>query len=310
VSCEHTFEGKTASPEQRLTAQGVSRANGAITCVRLDPLGPAVLESIDDLSVLRPIVAHMLAIAKPDLVILGTPRFERGLLKLRQKGFQHYVEKVEAAVGATRDQWPSSGKVRPPEQLRIDVYLCVMDLIRVEAQRLGIESPQIWLCKEAPAVLRALGLPTTGCCYDPPAKAPATLLKTKRWSDPAEPVDGRRLLVTRRWPRGVRKENAAWDVWLKHLGPSLTLLAEWRAKSITWIEYTKRYREEMVGQADAIAAIAQRIADGQTITLLCSRDCEDEAECHRTLLEELVEEALGRLRRALVLSAPRLATAV
>lgn len=51
---------------------------------------------------------------------------------------------------------------------------------------------------------------------------------------------------------------------------------------------------EMDEQSEAISALARRVAVGQTVTLLCSSACKDESRCHRTLLKELVERALGR----------------
>jgi hypothetical protein len=47
----------------------------------------------------------------------------------------------------------------------------------------------------------------------------------------------------------------------------------------------------MAGQQAAIAALAERVRAGETITLLCSSACTDPAKCHRTLLGELIERA-------------------
>ncbi len=129
--------------------------------------------------------------------------------------------------------------------------------------------------------------------YDARMTAP---IRTKRWNDPAEPADGRRLLVCRYRPRGVRKEAETWDEWLPQLGPSRELHAAIYGKDappIPWAEFERRYVREMRAQARAIAALAARVAAGERITLLCSSACADPTRCHRSLLKALVESKLG-----------------
>jgi uncharacterized protein YeaO (DUF488 family) len=124
------------------------------------------------------------------------------------------------------------------------------------------------------------------------------VIKTKRWNDPAEPDDGFRLLVCRYRPRGLPKARETWDAWCPDLGPSRELHAAWYGKAgppPTFAEYARRYRREMSARADRIDELARRVADGETVTLLCSSACTDPARCHRTLLKHLVE---GRLRRS------------
>ena len=110
------------------------------------------------------------------------------------------------------------------------------------------------------------------------------MIKTKRIYDPRSPDDGYRLLVMRRWPRGIRK--TAVDAWEKELGPSPELLSHLRSGLVSWAEYTVRYHEEMSSKRPLIAE-ARAIADGGDLTLLCS--CVDEHQCHRTLLKTLIE---------------------
>jgi uncharacterized protein YeaO (DUF488 family) len=132
-------------------------------------------------------------------------------------------------------------------------------------------------------------------------------IRTKRWNDPVEPDDGRRLLVCRYRPRGVRKEAETWDAWLPNLGPSRELHADYYGKHgppISLGEYRRRYLAEMRGQQRAIATWAAWGTAGETITLLCSSACVDPARCHRTLLKELIESHVG-LRRAPTLARQR-----
>jgi uncharacterized protein YeaO (DUF488 family) len=120
-------------------------------------------------------------------------------------------------------------------------------------------------------------------------------IRTKRWNDPRERSDGIRLLVSRFRPRGLRTEDETWDAWWKELGPSQELHAAYYGKSgppIGWDEYRQRYLAEMAGQEERIAGLAQRVAAGETLTLLCSSACMDPSRCHRTLLCELIERHL------------------
>jgi uncharacterized protein YeaO (DUF488 family) len=122
-------------------------------------------------------------------------------------------------------------------------------------------------------------------------------LRTKRWSDPVEADDGYRLLICRHRPRGVRKQDETWHGWCTALAPTRELHADFYGKNgppIGWEEYRRRFLEEMKGQAqeEFIAELAAMIAEGKTITLLCSSACVNEAQCHRTLLRELIEQRL------------------
>jgi len=121
-------------------------------------------------------------------------------------------------------------------------------------------------------------------------------IKTKRWDDPKNADDGFRLLVCRYRPRGLPKSDETWDAWNPNLGPSKELHAAVYGKkgrlSITWDVYRRRYLTEMRGQTAAIEELAERVAAGETITLLCSSQCVRESRCHRSLLKELIEAKL------------------
>jgi uncharacterized protein YeaO (DUF488 family) len=119
-------------------------------------------------------------------------------------------------------------------------------------------------------------------------------LKTKRWCVPAEPDDGYRVLVCRYRPRGLPKAKETWDVWMSDLAPSPDLFDAFYGKGqspITLDAYRERYVQEMQAQQDKIAALAARVEQGESVTLLCSKDCILEPICHRTLLAQLIEAA-------------------
>lgn len=122
-------------------------------------------------------------------------------------------------------------------------------------------------------------------------------LKTKRWCDDIDKDDGFRLLICRYRPRGLRKQDENWDMWYRQFAPSKELHAAFYGKHgspIGWEEYRERYLEEMKTQDDLIDELAKLIAEGKTITLLCSSACTDEAHCHRSLLRQLIQAKLSQ----------------
>ena len=121
-------------------------------------------------------------------------------------------------------------------------------------------------------------------------------IKTKRWNDPPEPTDGFRLLICRYRPRGIAKADETWDAWEHKLGPSKSLhgaVYTESASPVGWATYRQRYLAEMRQQKQLIDALATRVKNGETITLLCSSACTRESRCHRSLLAELIEAAIN-----------------
>jgi uncharacterized protein YeaO (DUF488 family) len=122
-------------------------------------------------------------------------------------------------------------------------------------------------------------------------------VKTKRWCDPREAGDGFRLLVCRYRPRALKKELETWDAWDKDLGPSKELHADLYGKNgpaVPFDQCIHRYLKEMKDQAERIQALADRVKAGETITLLCSKACTDPQQCHRSVLQKLIEDRLKK----------------
>ncbi len=109
-------------------------------------------------------------------------------------------------------------------------------------------------------------------------------IRIKRIYDPPSPGDGYRLLVMRRWPRGIRKD--AVDAWQKGLAPSEPLRKAYLHEDLAWDEFARAYLDEMTLSLDVLLKETRR-AQEMTVTLLCS--CHDETRCHRSLLKELME---------------------
>lgn len=119
------------------------------------------------------------------------------------------------------------------------------------------------------------------------------MLKTKSVYEPESEEDGLRVLVTRYWPRGVKKE--ACGRWVRHLGPEPELIRLWKSEKIKWQEFKRRYLAEF-NSVDKTAVLNElkevvKAAKGH-VTLLCA--CSDEAHCHRILLKGLLEKKTTR----------------
>ena len=72
--------------------------------------------------------------------------------------------------------------------------------------------------------------------------------------------------------------------------PAVKRVLQAAGVAITWDEYHRRYLEEMQAQTELIDELAQLVAEGKKVTLLCSSACTDAEHCHRTLLKQLIEE--------------------
>lgn len=70
-------------------------------------------------------------------------------------------------------------------------------------------------------------------------------VRLKRAYDAPEKSDGLRVLVDRLWPRGLRKADAAIDLWLKDIAPSTELRRWFGHKPERWDEFRERYRAEL-----------------------------------------------------------------
>lgn len=116
----------------------------------------------------------------------------------------------------------------------------------------------------------------------------ATLeLAVKRvYDDPAD-SDGYRVLVDRLWPRGVSKERARLDEWIKELGPS-TELRKWFHHEVgNWPEFRTRYRAELAAEERLWRPLLDR-ARGELVTLLYG--AHDEQHNQAVVLAEFLRE--------------------
>ena len=94
------------------------------------------------------------------------------------------------------------------------------------------------------------------------------MVTIKRIYEPNNPQDGCRVLVDRLWPRGVSKEKAALDLWMKDIGPSTELRQWFGHDPAKWAGFQKKYREELKGKNEMLDELRNLAKDNGQLTLL------------------------------------------
>lgn len=112
-------------------------------------------------------------------------------------------------------------------------------------------------------------------------------LHLKRVYEPPAKEDGLRVLVDRLWPRGLKKDEAVIDLWLKDIAPSPELRRWFGHVPGKWQEFRRRYRAELSGRADEIETL--RRAGRARVTLLYG--ARDREHNQAVVLKEFLEEA-------------------
>lgn len=112
------------------------------------------------------------------------------------------------------------------------------------------------------------------------------MIQTKRVYEKPENTDGFRILVDRLWPRGLTKERAHVDLWLKEIAPSDALRKSFHA-SEDWPEFEKRYRKELRGKSELLAEIRKLEKQHNRVTLLFGR--KDEKQNQAVVLAEILK---------------------
>lgn len=97
-------------------------------------------------------------------------------------------------------------------------------------------------------------------------------IRLKRAYEPVSPADGKRILVERLWPRGVRKEQAALHEWLKDIAPSQELRRWFAHDPAKWAEFERRYIQELEGRPEQVAHLEQIVSQGPVTFVYAARD--------------------------------------
>jgi len=98
------------------------------------------------------------------------------------------------------------------------------------------------------------------------------MIKIKRVYDPPAPDDGKRILVDRLWPRGVKKEQAHVDEWVKEIAPSTGLRTWFAHDPSRWKEFRDRYIRELRTKQELVRQLRQEAKQGTVTLVFAAKD--------------------------------------
>ena len=97
-------------------------------------------------------------------------------------------------------------------------------------------------------------------------------ISLKRAYEPPARSDGCRILVERLWPRGLSKQDAKIDLWLKSAAPSTELRRWFNHEPDKWAEFKRRYFKELRAQPESLQPIRERVRAGRATFVFASRE--------------------------------------
>lgn len=112
------------------------------------------------------------------------------------------------------------------------------------------------------------------------------MIKIKRVYENPGKEDGYRILVDRLWPRGISKEKAKIDLWLKEIAPSNTLRRWFSHDPKKWEEFKEKYRKELKEKKDLTRQLKKLEKEKRIITLLYA--AQDQEHNNAAVLQELL----------------------
>ena len=115
---------------------------------------------------------------------------------------------------------------------------------------------------------------------------PAGRLRIKRIYESPDKADGARVLVDRVWPRGMTKQRAAVDLWLKDIAPSPALRKWFGHDPQRWPEFRSRYRAELDRNPAAVGGLLDLATKGKVTLLYAAHDV---AHNHAVVLIEYMK---------------------
>jgi uncharacterized protein YeaO (DUF488 family) len=99
-------------------------------------------------------------------------------------------------------------------------------------------------------------------------------IKLKRIYEGPATTDGCRVLVDRVWPRGISREKARLDLWMKDIAPSSALRRWFGHDPARWAEFVSRYAGELDSRQDLVQDLLDRAAKGSLTLVYAARDQE------------------------------------
>lgn len=113
------------------------------------------------------------------------------------------------------------------------------------------------------------------------------MIRLKRIYEPPAAEDGYRVLVERLWPRGLTKEKARLDYWLKEIAPSPELRTWYSHDIVKWQEFQRRYKDELTSKPDEVGTLQKLLNEHETVTFLFAS--KDEVHCSAAVLKEFFQ---------------------
>ncbi len=113
-------------------------------------------------------------------------------------------------------------------------------------------------------------------------------IMVKRVYEAASTADGERILVDRLWPRGLTKEKAKIDLWLKDIAPSTALRQWFGHEPEKWAEFKKRYRAELKGNP-VMVEVKSRARKGDVTLVYAAKD---PVHNHAIFLKMMLDKSL------------------
>jgi uncharacterized protein YeaO (DUF488 family) len=115
-------------------------------------------------------------------------------------------------------------------------------------------------------------------------------IKIKRIYEQFSEDDGFRILVDRLWPRGIKKEEAKIDLWLKEIAPSEKLRKWFKHDVSKWEEFKKKYEEEIYRKEENLRKLMGIIKNKKVVTLVFS--AKDKEHNNAVVLKEVLMKVI------------------
>lgn len=97
-------------------------------------------------------------------------------------------------------------------------------------------------------------------------------IELKRVYEQPAATDGQRILVERLWPRGLSKEKAQVDLWMKEIAPTTRLRKWFNHDPDKWTEFKQRYRAELLANDEVVSSLKAEIGKAKATLVYGSRD--------------------------------------
>lgn len=115
------------------------------------------------------------------------------------------------------------------------------------------------------------------------------MVRMKRVYEPSEPEDGKRILVDRLWPRGIKKEDAKIDEWMKEIAPSTELRKWFSHVPAKWPEFRRRYKRELDERSDLVKRLIEEAKRGPITLLFAAKDT---LHVNAAVLKEVIDQSM------------------